>query len=248
MGSRVNPSQLRSQIRRFLSGLMNGARAGGLSLWLGGALLALLAFVRITRELIEGEVGAIDSAILLAMARLRTPWLTVAAVDVTALGSITLVVLFSAFTLLVLLVLRDRLGAIQLLAASSGAGILTLLTKDLIERIRPAEAQQLIVVSGFSYPSGHSVSTSALYLTIAIIAGRYVQNTGARISIVLAASVVVMMVGSSRVYLGVHYATDVLSGISLGAAWALLLAAFFRARWSSRLVLSVPPGLQNKPA
>ena len=203
------------------------ARAGRLSLWLGGASLALLTFVRITRELIEGEVGAIDSAILLAMARLRTPWLTVAAVDVTALGSITLVILFSAFTLLVLLVLRDRLGALQLLAASAGAGILTLLTKDLIERIRPAEAQQLIVVSGFSYPSGHSVSTSALYLTIAIIAGRYVQHTGARISIVMAASVVVMMVGSSRVYLGVHYATDVLSGISLGAAWALLLAAFF---------------------
>ena len=225
--SSVNPSKRRSQIRRFLSGLMNGARAGRLSLWLGGALLALLAFVRITRELIEGEVGAIDSAILLAMAKLRTPWLTVAAVDVTALGSITLVILFSAFTLLVLLVLRDRLGALQLLAASAGAGILTLLTKDLIERIRPAEAQQLIVVSGFSYPSGHSVSTSALYLTIAIIAGRYVQHTGARISIVLAASVVVMMVGSSRVYLGVHYATDVLSGISLGAAWALLLAAFF---------------------
>jgi len=148
-------------------------------------------------------------------------------VDVTALGSITLVVLFSVFTLMVLLVLRDRLGALQLLTASVGAGILTLVAKNLIERIRPEEAQRLIVVSGFSYPSGHSLSTSALYLTIAIIAGRYVQHRGARATIVLAVSAVLIMIGTSRVYLGVHYPTDVVSGISLGAAWALLLAGFF---------------------
>jgi hypothetical protein len=114
-------------------------RAGRLSLWLAGAALALLVFVRITRELIEGDVGAVDRAILLALAS-----------DVTALGSITLVVLFSAFTLVVLLVLGDRLGTLQLLAASAGAGILTTVTKNVIERIRPEEAQQLIVVSGFS--------------------------------------------------------------------------------------------------
>ena len=203
------------------------ARAGRLSLWLGGAALALLIFVRVTRELIEGDVSAMDSAILLTVAKTRTPWLTIAAVDVTALGSTTLVVLFSAFTLVVLLVLRDCLGALQLLAAPAGAGILTLLTKNIIERIRPEEVQHLIAASGFSYPSGHSVSTSALYLTIAIIAGRYVQHSGARVAIFLAVSAVLIMVGASRVYLGVHYATDVVSGISLGAAWALLLAGFF---------------------
>jgi undecaprenyl-diphosphatase len=210
-----------------MSRTLFSARAGRLSLWLGSAALAFGMFVRITRELVEGEVGAMDSAILLAVAKKRTPWLTTTAVDVTALGSITLVVLFTAFTLVVLLVLRDRLGALQLLAASAGAGILTLVTKNIIERIRPEEAQQLIVVSGYSYPSGHSVSTSALYLTIAIIAGHYVQHSGARATIFLAVSAVLIMVGASRVYLGVHYATDVVSGISLGAAWALLLAGFF---------------------
>ena len=212
------------------------ARAGRLSLWLGGAALALLAFVRITRELIEGDVGALDSAILQTVAKTRTPWLTMAAVDVTALGSITLVVLFSASTLVVLLVLRDRLGALQLLAASVGAGVLTQGTKDIIERIRPEEVQPLIVVSGFSYPSGHSLSTSALYLTIAIIAGGYVRHSGARAAIFVAVSVVLILVGASRVYLGVHYATDVVSGISLGAAWALVLAGcftFFGRRGSS---------------
>jgi undecaprenyl-diphosphatase len=202
-------------------------RAGRLSLWLGGAAVALVAFVRITRELIEGDAGAMDSAILHAVAKMRTPWVTSAAVDVTALGSITLVVLFSAFTLVVLLVLRDRMGALQLLAASVGAAVLTIVTKDIIERNRPVEVQQLIVVSGFSYPSGHSLSTTALYLTIAIIACGYVQHSGARAAIFVAVSAVLIMIGASRVYLGVHYATDVVSGISLGAAWALLLAGLF---------------------
>jgi undecaprenyl-diphosphatase len=212
-----------------MSRTLFSARAGRLSLWLGGAALAFLAFVRITRELIEGDVSAVDRAVLLAVTRTRTPWLTIAAIDVTALGSITLVVLFSTFTLVVLFALRDRLGALQLLAASAGAGMLTLLTKNVIERIRPEEAQQLIVVSGFSYPSGHSVSTSALYLTIAIIGGRYIQHSGARVAIFLAVSAVVILVGTSRIYLGVHYATDVVSGIALGAAWALVLAGFFTA-------------------
>src|SRR5450432_3879314 len=103
-----------------MSRALFSARAGRLSLWLGGAALALLTFVRITRELIEGDVDAFDGAILHAVAGKRTPWLTLVAVDVTALGSITLVVLFTAFTFLMLFVLRDRMGALQLLAASAG--------------------------------------------------------------------------------------------------------------------------------
>jgi len=212
------------------------SRTGRLSLWLGGAALALLIFIRVTREFMEGEVSATDRAILLAVARLRRPWLTVAAVDVTALGSITLVILFSTIALLVLLVLRDRIGALQMLAASAGASALATVTKDFIERVRPTEVQQLVEVTGFSYPSGHSVSTSALYLTIAIIASRHVRDAGARVAILLVASAVLLMVGASRAYLGVHYATDVVSGISLGAAWALLLAGvfeFWRHRGSS---------------
>ena len=210
-----------------MSPTLSSAREGRLSLLLGGAAFALSLFVLITRELIEGEVGATDNAIMHAVSRMRTPGLTSSAMDVTALGSITLVVLFSVFTLIVLLLMRDRLGAYQLLAASVGAGLLTLVTKDIIERNRPDAAQRLIAVSGFSYPSGHSLSTAALYLTIAMIASRYIKRSGVKAAIFLAVSVVVILVGASRVYLGVHYATDVASGITLGAAWALVLAGSF---------------------
>ncbi len=208
------------------------ARGRRLCLWRGGAAFALLIFERITRELIEGDVNAADGAILLDVVKMRPPWLTAAAVDVTALGSVTVVVLFSLFTLLVLLVLRDRVGALQLLVASAGAGALTVATKDMIDRLRPAEVPPLITVSGVSYPRGHSVATSAVYLTIAIIASRCIKGTGANTAIFLAVSVLIIMVGASRVYLGVHYATDVLSGFSLGTAWALLLAGLFTRRAS----------------
>ena len=78
------------------------------------------------------------------------------------------------------------------------------------------------------------MSTSAPYLTIAIVGCRYVQRAGARATIVMAAVVVAVMVAASRVYLGVHYATDVASGFSLGAAWALLLTGFFTLRGHRR--------------
>lgn len=212
---------------------------GRLSLWLGGAALAFFTFIRITRELIEGDVNALDRAILLAVDKTRTPALTVSAIDVTALGSTTLVVLFSLFALVLLLALRHRVAAFQLVTASAGAGILTVATKDIVERIRPDEGQRLIAVSGFSYPSGHSVAAAALYLTIAIIAGRYVEHAGARVAMFVAVSLVLIMVGASRVYLGVHYATECgewhLIGRGVGAAARRTLLH----RWWPTLVLSV---------
>src|SRR5258708_9212475 len=201
------------------------ARAGHLFLWWGGAALALLAFVRITRELIEGEVAARDKAVIEAGDKIRTPWLTGTAVDITALGSVTVVVLLSALALVVLLALRDRLGALQLLAASAGAAILTTVAKNLIDRARPEEAQRLLIVSGFSYPSGHSVSTAALYLTIAILAGRHVPQAGARAAIFPALLARPNLEGSTPAFPRALLATAALSRLFVGARAAALLAA-----------------------
>ncbi len=220
-GSHRRPSS-RERIALFFL-----AQPGRVLLWLGATALAFGMFVDITKDMLEGDVDAVDRAILLAVVKTRTAWLTTAALDLTALGSFTLVLLFSAVTLVVLLALRDRMGALQLLVASAGAGMLAYVTKNTIERARPSEIPRLIEVSGFSYPSGHSLLTSALYLTIAIIAGRYVRDWGAKAAILLAVLAVLILVGASRIYLGVHYPTDVASGISLGAAWALLLAGCF---------------------
>jgi undecaprenyl-diphosphatase len=197
------------------------------SLWLGTASLAFALFIKITSELLEHEVSSVDLMILISVAKARTPWLTVVAVDLTALGSVTLVVLISTIAFCVLLLLKDRMGALQLVAASVGAGILTTTIKAYIDRARPEVVTQLVEVFGLSYPSGHSVAATSLYLTVAIVVSRHLQRTGHQIAILAMTVGIILLVGMTRIYLGVHYPSDVASGISIGAAWALLLAGCF---------------------
>ncbi len=203
------------------------SRAVKIAWWLGAAALVFAIFIKITSELLEHELSGLDRAILLAVAKARTPWLTVMAVDLTALGSVTLVVLISTVALCVLLLLKDRMGALQLVAASLGAGILTSAVKNFIDRPRPEVVTQLIQVSGFSYPSGHSLAAASLYLTVAILVCRHLQKIGHQIAILMMTAAIILLVGTSRIYLGVHYPSDVVSGILLGTAWALLLAGCF---------------------
>jgi undecaprenyl-diphosphatase len=203
------------------------ARAIKVSWWLGTASLAFGLFIKITSELLEHEVSSVDRMILIGLAKARTPWLTVVAVDLTALGSVTLGVLVSTIALCVLLLMKDRMGALQLVAASVGAGILTTTIKNYIDRPRPEVVTQLIQFSGLSYPSGHALAAASLYLTIAILVCRHIQRTGHQIAILAMTVEIILLVGMTRIYLGVHYPSDVASGISLGVAWALLLAGCF---------------------
>jgi undecaprenyl-diphosphatase len=210
-----------------LSPLRLPAQEKRLTLWLGVTSLFFGIFVKITSELLENEVHGLDSSVLTAVAKIRRPWLTEVALDLTALGSITLVILISVIALCVLLSLDDYLAACQLLLTSLGAGIWTGITKNVIERARPEDINHLVHVSGFSYPSGHSLVSASLYITMAILAGRHLPTTKSRVLLFGLAIAVISLVAMSRVYLGVHYASDVASGASLGVAWALLLAGSF---------------------
>jgi undecaprenyl-diphosphatase len=194
--------------------------------WSGVIALAVGAFLVVTHETVaEGEGAGRDRAVLLAVARLRTPWLTGAMVDLTALGSPTLVALFTIVTFAILVVLRDRWGALHLLLAMVGTWILTSATKSIIEKARPTEVEHLVEVSGYSYPSGHSLAAAAFYLTIAIVAATHLRTLASKAILVGGASLLIALVALSRVYLGVHYPSDVMSGVALGVAWALILAA-----------------------
>lgn len=198
-----------------------------LAFWIGGAALAFGVFLKITDEVLEPRLQSLDEDVLRFVAGLRVGWLNAVAVDVTALGSHTLVVLHSILAFAILLLLRDRRAALQLAAASAGAGVLTLFTKGYLERARPEVVPRLVDVTGYSYPSGHSVSAAAMYLTIAFLIARHMKSMRARMLVLTLFALVIGLVAMSRVYLGVHYPSDIASGASLGAAWAFLLAGLF---------------------
>jgi undecaprenyl-diphosphatase len=119
--------------------------------------------------------------------------------------------------------MKARSGAIHLALAIVGAAGFGQVVKHLFHRARPDVAGRLIEVSGFSYPSGHSVGASAFYVTLCLLSFQYFRKSHERVTLFMICFGMIFLIGFSRVYLGVHYPSDVFSGICLGAGWALLL-------------------------
>jgi undecaprenyl-diphosphatase len=203
--------------------------------WLavGVALVLVAAFVELSDELLEvnGTTAprfAVDTSLLRFIALARRPWLNGVAMDLTALGSLVVVALFTIAFGALLLIKGDRAGATILVASSFAAALLTVVLKTLLERQRPAVVQRLVEVTGLSYPSGHSLASAAVYLTASLVVARHVARWSERVGIIAFTAVIVTLIGASRVYLGVHYPSDVGGGILVGTAWALVMAVVLR--------------------
>ncbi|MBI3541202.1 MAG: phosphatase PAP2 family protein [Deltaproteobacteria bacterium] len=197
------------------------------------ALLALASFagglfIKLTWELKEDpDLNHLDEAVLIFIGKLRLTALNRPLVDVTAVGSATVSFLICLIGIVVLWFARDRLGAIFLLLSVAGAGMWSTIIKLLVQRERPTIISHLVEVADFSYPSGHTIVSTATFLALALLASRHFTNWRARIVLFLMAAVLIGLVAFSRLYLGVHYPSDVLSGTLLEIAWILGLAAFF---------------------
>lgn len=165
---------------------------------------------------------AFDHSIILGLRAWRGPgWLPGAAVDVTALGGgvVLTIVLIAAAGLL--LVQRLWLTALAMLAASITGGLAVSLVKSQVGRARPDIVDHLVTVSNMSFPSGHSANSAIVYLTIAGLATQVTTDRAVRRYLMVAAILLVGAIGCSRVYLGVHWPSDVLAGWSFGTLWAL---------------------------
>lgn len=200
-------------------------------LFLAAALAALGTFLEISTEVLEDDdLTRFDVRVLRYVATLRRPWLTIPIIDITALGSVTLVTLATALTGLLLIRLRDLRGVAQLVCATLGAAGWVFLTKRLYARARPEVVDHLLQVESYSFPSGHASGSAALYLTVAVVLGRHLPTTRDRLWLLACTSLLALTIGLSRIYLGVHYPSDVASGLLFGGGWALLLSAVFEWR------------------
>jgi undecaprenyl-diphosphatase len=202
------------------------ARALAATALVGGGLWALL---HLGGEMREGETLGFDRALMLALRAPGHPhqpigpiWLTDVLRDVTSLGSTTITTLATILAAIALLYRRHWRRALVLVLVVVLANASDDMLKTLYNRTRPDYAVLGLYWSGQSFPSGHSTASAALWLTLATIVASFEPRTDAKIFWFAMAIVMILAVGFSRVYLGVHWPTDVVAGWMLGALWALI--------------------------
>lgn len=194
----------------------------GLVLTSGLAVSVLLAWV--FGGILEGVVSrdpitALDRLVAQTLHASEVPWLTRVVIVITAFGS-GWVLLPLATAVTAVLFWRRRWGeGLILVTATSGAVFLNAVLKLLIQRPRPEFLEPLVQAGGYSFPSGHSASAAAFYMTLGLLGVGWVRRWESRVYVLLASVFAVALVGFSRLYLGVHYLSDVLAGYALGAFW-----------------------------
>lgn len=209
---------------------------------LGGLLLlatSVWIFFEIADEVQEREHHHLDEWVLMAMRDPADPSQPVggpivreAARDITALGGYTVITLVT-LGCAGYLALRRKWRAMWLVILSIVGGLLMSEgLKQLFQRERPSVVPHLVPVHSLSFPSGHSMLSAVTYLTLGVLLVKTVAHRGSKVYMLAIAALLPMLVGVSRMYLGVHYPTDVLAGWCAGLAWAVLCSIV--AEWLQR--------------
>lgn len=193
-----------------------------------GIALPLLAFIEIADEVGEGEARWFDESLLLAL-RTSDPadpigprWFETAIMDITALGGFAVLALVTLLAVGYLLAIKRWGGALMLLAATLGGTAISEGLKMGFNRPRPDLVAHVVETTSMSFPSGHAMLSAVTYLTIGALIAHTQESRQLRGYVLGAAILLTLLIGASRVYLGVHWPTDVLAGWCLGAAWALV--------------------------
>lgn len=217
---------------------------------LAGLIVVILCGVLIAQLMDEvseaDDLTRFDRRVLDTVVEHRTPWWDGVAQTVTHVGDPWVVTAVVAAVSIALLVARRYQLAVFVMLASGGAALVSSVTKQVFDRPRPPEALWLGTAWGPSFPSGHATQSIACWGAVAVVGCVLVHSRAARAAIIATAVCIAIAVGSSRVYLAVHWASDVLCGWAIASLWltALLLAGWSTPRayglWST--VGSADPG------
>jgi undecaprenyl-diphosphatase len=196
------------------------------------AVLAIVAlvwgFVELSDAILETSQLGIDRQLLLMLRDAGRPddplgprWVEASWREITALGSDIIVGLITVLVMGFLLMHKMVRSALLLLVAVAGGGLLSTLLKLTFARPRPDFVQHMVEVSSASFPSGHSLISAVVYPTLGALLASLSPTRTAKVYYLASAFLLMVLVGVSRMYLGVHYPSDVLAGWALGLAWAL---------------------------
>jgi undecaprenyl-diphosphatase len=222
---------LKHRLTRFVS-------ATERRVWLTALVAAGIAYglFELTGEVLEGETRAFDEGVLLMLRDPADPamplgpsWLTKMMVDITALGGVTVLSLIVTLVVVYLALRRKYRTALFVTASILGGWALSSVIKIGIARPRPEVVQHLVEVTDMSFPSGHAMLSAITYLTLGAMLSRIEEQPSLRYFFPVIAVLLTLLIGLSRIYLGVHYPTDVVGGWAAGMIWAC--GSWFAARW-----------------
>ncbi|GIO68408.1 phosphatase PAP2 family protein [Paenibacillus sp. FSL M7-1455] len=198
----------------------------------------------IVAVLIEtGHIAWFDDAVISAVQGLENDGLTRVMKWFTFLGSSLMAVILSVLAFFFLMVvLKHRRELLMFLTAVGGSELWNLLLKYAIQRDRP-NTHRLIEITGYSFPSGHSMGAFSLYGAFAFLVWRHIPFLAGRIAMIAAGVALTLLIGISRIYLGVHYPSDVLGGYLASAAWLMVSILLFEKYWRHSGNLHGKPGL-----
>jgi undecaprenyl-diphosphatase len=188
-----------------------------------GAAIFLLSAIAVS----AGLADATDSHLLLLLRdrgdlanALGPPWFEEAAAEITTLGGFPILILVAAVVVTSLLLLHKRDAALFLLMALLTGSALSTMLKRIFDRPRPDLVDHLDRTFTSSFPSAHAMISMLTWLTLAAVAARFIPRRALRRFMLVGAFALALVIGASRIYLGVHWPTDVLAGWAIGVAWA----------------------------
>ena len=210
------------------------------------AVAAAVLFIGVLGDAIEdGAHFGFDRAILLWArggsahgAPIGPDWFRAAMLDITAIGGVTVLVLMVVLVAGFLAIGRHWLTLALVLGGTISGSLVVTLVKNMVGRARPTITDHLVNVSSLSFPSGHAANSAIVYLTMATLLSQLVERRAGRIYLFTAAMLIVLLIGASRIYLGVHWPSDVLAGWAFGTLWAVAwwaIGAWARLRRGERM-------------
>ncbi|HEY6711552.1 MAG TPA: phosphatase PAP2 family protein [Rubrobacter sp.] len=221
----------RREIVRWVADRLTVVVAAWLAAGLALSAFVIWAFTELADVVIEGERRRVDRAVLLWIHTTFPSWLDGPMRIVTALGYYWFVLLLLVVTVAFFYQRGWRLSAILLLVSTAGSAVLTTVLKSVFQRARPELFDSGYQASFYSFPSGHATVAVGLYGMLTVVLAYRLRGT-ARWAVAVSGILVVLLIGFSRLYLGVHYPTDVVAGYLAALLWLVCVGAVY-ALWLS---------------
>lgn len=226
------------QLLRYIARRAKGAY-GAIITYLSFSFFLLLGaiwmFAELAQEVLAGTTQRLDEAVLTWVAGHRSELADHVALEITALGNFATLFVLILTVSVFLWLSRHQISVALLMIAVAGGSILNSFLKEIFNRPRPTVVEAGTDVMSLSFPSGHAMSSFIAYACVAFLVGRLEPTRTMRILTWSFAALIILAVGASRIYLGVHYPSDVLAGFTAGLAWlAFVISGITAVRYLAR--------------